>query len=63
MNKKSSRVDKNGQVSLPVVHRHAAGIDIGSRFHVVAVPPDLCSDPVRTFDSFTGNLQEMASWL
>lgn len=49
--------------SLPSVHDRAAGIDIGARFHVVAVPPDLCDDPVRTFDSFTGDLHRLASWL
>jgi transposase len=26
---------------LPIIHPFAAGIDIGSRFHVVAVSPDL----------------------
>jgi hypothetical protein len=26
------------QRGLPVIHDYAAGIDIGSRFHVVAVP-------------------------
>lgn len=49
--------------TLPVVHDRAAGVDIGSRFHVVAVPPDLCDDPVRTFDSFTGDLHRLAAWL
>lgn len=38
---------------LPVVHPSAAGIDIGSRFHVVAVPPTMSADPVRTFQAFT----------
>jgi len=49
--------------SLPTVHACAAGIDIGSRFHVVAVPPDLTSEPVQTFDSFTGDLHRLADWL
>lgn len=30
--KKSSRMS--------IVHPHAAGVDIGAEFHVVAVPPD-----------------------
>jgi len=63
MKKKVSSKDKLDDASLPVVHRKAAGIDIGSRFHVVAVPPDLASESIRTFDSFTGDLQEMARWL
>ncbi|MBV5328155.1 MAG: IS110 family transposase [Chlorobium sp.] len=49
--------------SMPVVHLNAAGIDIGSEFHVVAVPADRDSKPVRTFKSFTGELHAMAKWL
>lgn len=45
---------------LPVIHEFAAGIDIGSRFHVVAVGPDLSDEPVRTFQAFTTDLQRMA---
>ena len=33
---------------LPIIHERAAGIDIGSRFHVVAVAADLCDEP-RSF--------------
>ena len=36
-----------------VVHPHAAGIDIGATFHVVAVSAEHDSDPVRKFKSFT----------
>ena len=45
------------------MHRHAAGIDIGSTFHVVAVPADADEEPVRTFNSFTGELNQLADWL
>lgn len=48
---------------MPVVHPNAAGIDIGSQFHVVAVPPDRTDKSVRTFKSFTGELHAMAKWL
>ena len=48
---------------LPVIHERAAGIDIGSRFHVVAVPPDLCDDPVQSFQAFTSDIERMANWL
>jgi transposase len=48
---------------LPVIHDRAAGIDIGARFHVVAVPPDLCEQPVQTFQAFTGDIERMADWL
>ncbi|MCH9674539.1 MAG: IS110 family transposase [Gammaproteobacteria bacterium] len=48
---------------LSSVNANAAGIDIGSKFHVVAVPADRDDEPVRTFDSFTGSLHELAAWL
>ncbi len=46
---------------LPVIHQRAAGIDIGSRFHIVAVPPNLADEPVRTFQAFTVDVQQMAA--
>jgi hypothetical protein len=49
--------------SLPVIHNCAAGIDIGSRFHVVAVPADITKEPVQTFKAFTADLERMADWL
>jgi transposase len=48
---------------LPIINDKAAAIDIGSRFHVAAVPPNLCEDPVQTFQAFTADLQRMADWL
>lgn len=52
-----------GEAGLPIVHRHAAGIDIGATFHVVAVPAELDTEPVRSFQSFTGDLHRLADWL
>lgn len=54
---------KSGQTGLPVVHEFAAGIDIGSRFHVVAVPPEMASEAVQTFESYSAELHRMADWL
>jgi transposase len=51
------------QQMLLTVHPHAAGMDIGSPFHVVAVPPDRSPEPVRTFESFTADLHRMVDWL
>jgi transposase len=45
------------------LNRRAAGIDIGSTFHVVAVPPELDTEPVRSFRSFTADLNALADWL
>src|SRR5581483_704367 len=54
---------KRTSTPLPIIHRHAAGIDIGSTFHVVAVPPGRDEEPVRTFRSFTCDLHRLADWL
>ncbi len=48
---------------LPVVHRRAAGIDIGSEMHYVAIPEDCCAEPVRSFPCFTEDLNRLADWL
>ena len=53
----------SGSQGLPIIHRNAAGIDIGSTFHVVCVPADSDDEPVRRFDSFTGDLYRLAQWL
>jgi transposase len=50
----------NSTNGLPIIHPRAAGIDIGSRFHVVAVPPSLTDEPVQTFQAFTGDIERMA---
>lgn len=42
---------------------NAAGIDIGSASHFVAVPPDRDDEPVREFPSFTVDLERLADWL
>ena len=51
------------RTSLHTVNPNAAGIDVGSRFHVVAVAPDRDDEPVRSFKSFTGDLHRLAEWL
>jgi transposase len=45
------------------VQFNAAGIDIGSEFHFVAVPPDRDEQPVRRFSAFTADLLALADWL
>jgi transposase len=47
----------------PVLEPNAAGIDIGAREVFVAVPPDRDEHPVRVFDTFTEDLQQLADWL
>ena len=49
--------------ALSITHPNAAGIDIGSATHFVAVPPDRDDDRVRAFPSFTVDLYAIADWL
>jgi transposase len=48
---------------LEVAHPNAAGIDIGSGSHFVAVRADADERPVREFLSFTEDLEALAQWL
>jgi transposase len=50
-------------LSLPLIHPNAAGIDVGAKEHVVAVPADRDPRPVRSFKAFTPDLYELADWL
>ena len=51
------------QAAISLTHPNAAGIDIGSAAHFVAVPPDRDDQPVREFSSFTVDLHRLADWL
>ena len=48
---------------LPVLQPDAAGVDVGSAEHWVAVPPDRDPEPVRRFAAFTADLARLADWL
>jgi transposase len=63
--RRNSKKKKTGMCmqDRPVMEPRAAGIDIGSREIWVAVPPDLCQEPVRIFQTFTEDLQRMVDWL
>jgi transposase len=50
-------------VELARVNLDAAGIDIGSASHFVAVPEGRDEVTVREFKSFTADLHELANWL
>jgi transposase len=63
INAKRQKKNKTSADNMRVVHPNAAGIDIGSRSHYVAVPADRDSQPIREFDCFTGDLYAMADWL
>jgi transposase len=61
--KKKGVPRKGGSGSFPIINNDAAGIDIGSEEHWVAVPEDRDENPVRPFGCFTADLHAMASWL
>jgi transposase len=46
-----------------VLHPNAAGIDLGSRQHWVAIPPDRAQPSVRCFGTTTPDLEALAEWL
>ena len=46
-----------------IVNPNAAGIDIASNVHYVAVAENKCKNPVRSFKGFTKDLHELAKWL
>ena len=52
-----------GREALRITFPNAAGIDIGSASHFVAVPPDREDESVREFPSFTADLHAIADWL
>ena len=49
--------------SFSMIQPDAAGIDIGSREHWVAVPEDRDERSVRRFGCFTADLYALADWL
>lgn len=64
---KKSKKNKKEQLRLTEhlkqVNLFAAGIDIGSEKHYVAIPKSLDEVSVRSFSCFTSDLEDMASWL
>ena len=51
---------KNG---IPVIQPDAAGIDISSKEHFVAVNPERDDEPIRCFGAFTEDLHAITTWL
>ncbi len=63
MHRKKSKANRSKSTNfqaLPVINADAAGIDVGAKEHLVAVPCDRDPQPVRTFQAFTPELHELA---
>lgn len=54
---------KEKAAKMQVINPSAAGVDVGSTFHYVAVPESRSDTPVRRFESFTRDLHDLAKWL
>jgi len=61
--KSPAAVGKKRLTLLEQINFNAAGLDVGSREHWVAVPADHDSQPVRSFGTFTSDLHALADWL
>ena len=65
MNQKKPFKKKPMRLPKHLVHLNtcAAGIDVGSKSHFVAVPEGVDPEPVREFSTFTDDLERLADWL
>src|SRR5215475_11854255 len=61
--KELARRLQSANPGLEVVHSRAAGIDVGSTAHYVAVRPEQDPEPVRRFECFTADWHRLADWL
>lgn len=55
--------NRNRVAQLPVIEPHAAGIDVGATQVFVAVPADRDPESIRSFETFTVELEKLADWL
>ena len=60
---KRNETKKKREGSFSVINPHAAGIDVGSSEHWVAVPENSDNQSIRKFGCFTEDLNALASWL
>jgi transposase len=60
--RKTSKVKKKAE-KLDYININAAGIDIGSKSHFVAIPEGRDDQTVREFSTFTNSLVELVNWL
>ena len=60
MNRKKtkSKIDR----TMPMVHPNAAAIDVGATMHMAAVGADCGLEPVRSFGTFTADLDQLVDW-
>ncbi|NJL73331.1 MAG: IS110 family transposase [Candidatus Competibacteraceae bacterium] len=62
-NSKAKKKKKKTLDGLERINLNAAGIDVGSTEHWVAVPSGRDPKPVRRFGTFSADLRELCAWL
>jgi transposase len=60
---KKGKKNKPAPENMPLIHPHAAGIEVGAEEHWVCVPADRDAQPVQKFSAFTCDLYRLANWL
>src|SRR3990167_5322044 len=60
---KKSKQNKPLPEDMPILHPHAAGIDVGAEEHWVCVPADRDAQPIQQLSAFTCDLHRLADWL
>jgi transposase len=63
MQAKEKKKTKKAIQGLPVLQPYAAGVDIGDTRHDIAINDGQGGHIVRTFDTFTGDIEEAVNWL
>jgi hypothetical protein len=56
-------MEKKKKHQFPILFPNAAGIDISSKEHYVAVNPESSENPIRAFGAFTEDLHAISNWL
>ena len=46
--------------NMPIIHPHAAGIDVGAEEHWVCVPPARDAQPIQKLSAFPWDLHRLA---
>lgn len=63
MSKVNAKKTKAQSLNLALVNPFSAGIDIGDKEHVVAIPEGLAAERVRKFGTMTRDLEALTAWL
>src|SRR6185436_1417553 len=58
----SKRSKSRNSSKMPMVHPNAAAIDVGATMHMAAVRADRALEPVRSFGTFTADLDQLVDW-